>query len=80
MFSMPVALKSKNSMVDMFETIAHFPNLIVMVKSGDNEVDAHSLMGFFSIDPATPFELLFESEPDIEFKKAISKFELTHAI
>ena len=74
MISMPVAVENKNSMIEMFEILAHFPNLLMMIKSGENTVDAHSIMGIFTIDETKPIELLFESEPDEKFKQAIAKF------
>ena len=61
-------------MIDMFETLAHFPDTVMMLRNGDNTVDAHSLMGFFAIDEKIPIELLLESEPDDNLKQAISKF------
>ncbi|MCQ2513711.1 MAG: hypothetical protein MJ089_01280 [Ruminococcus sp.] len=76
---MPVAVKSKNGLIEIFETLAHFPNTMMMIKSGDYTVDAHSLMGVFAIDISKPFELILESEPDDNFKKAVAEFTLTHA-
>ena len=64
MFSVPVSVKNKKEMIDMFETLAHFPDTVMMLRNGDNTVDAHSLMGFFAIDEKIPIELLLESEPD----------------
>ncbi len=74
MFSVPVSVKNKNGMIEMFEALSHFPNIIMMLKNGENTVDAHSLMGFFAIDEKLPIELILESEPDDKFKQAISKF------
>ena len=74
MFSISVSVKNKNGMIEMFETLSRFPNIIMMLKNGENTVDAHSLMGFFAIDENKPMELILESEPDDSFKKAISKF------
>lgn len=48
MFSVPVSVKNKKEMIDMFETLAHFPDT-VMIRNGDNTVDAHSLMGFLQL-------------------------------
>lgn len=76
MFSVPVSVKNKKEMIDMFETLAHFPDTVMMLRNGDNTVDAHSLMGFFAIDEKIPIELLLESEPDDNLKQAISKFAL----
>lgn len=76
MFSVPVSVKNKKEMIDMFETLAHFPDTVMMLRNGDNTVDAHSLMGFFAIDEKIPIELLLESEPDDNLKQAISKLLL----
>ena len=74
MFSVPISVKNKKEMIDMFETLAHFPDTVMMLRNGDNTVDAHSLMGFFAIDEKIPIELLLESEPDDNLKQAISKY------
>lgn len=73
MFSMPLAVKNKNGMIEIFETLAHYPQIMLM-KSGDNTVDAHSIMGVFSIDSTKPFELLFETEPTDDLKEAIQAY------
>lgn len=78
MFSMPVAVKGKNGLIDIFETLAQFPNQM-LIRSGDYTVDAHSLMGVFALDTTKPFELILENEPDNRFKEAISSFALTLA-
>lgn len=80
MFSMPISVNNKNKLIEVFETLAHFPNLEMMIKSGDYTVDAHSLMGVFAIDITKPCELILESEPDNVFKDAVSKFTLQHAL
>ena len=72
-------LINKKEMIDMFETLAHFPDTVMMLRNGDNTVDAHSLMGFFAIDEKIPIELLLESEPDDNLKQAISKFAFVNA-
>ena len=72
-------MKNKKEMIDMFETLAHFPDTVMMLRNGDNTVDAHSLMGFFAIDEKIPIELLLESEPDDNLKQAISKFAFVNA-
>ena len=43
MFSVPISVKNKKEMIDMFETLAHFPDTVMMLRNGDNTVDAHSL-------------------------------------
>ena len=76
---MHIAAENKNSLIDIFETLSHFPNIMMMIKSGEYTVDAHSLIGVFSLDINKPFELLLDNEPSDEFKEAISKFVLTTA-
>ena len=76
---MPITAKNKNGLIEIFETLAHFPNLMMMIRSGDYMVDAHSLIGVFSVDVTKPIELLLEEEPDDNFKQAISKFVPAHA-
>lgn len=80
LFSMPISVNSKNKLMEVFETLAHFPNLGMMIKSGDYTVDAHSLMGVFAIDITKPCELILDAEPDNTFKEAVSEFTLQHAI
>ena len=74
MFTLPISAINKNGLIDIFETLAQFPNMMMMIKSGDYTVDAHSLIGVFSLDINKPIELLLDSEPDEEFKNAISRF------
>ncbi len=79
MFSMPISAKNKNGLIEIFETLAHFPNKSMMIKSGAYTVDAHSIIGVFSIDETQPMELILDSEPDDNFKQAVSKFIPAHA-
>lgn len=74
MFSFPISAINKNGLIDIFETLAQFPDIMMMIKSGDYTVDAHSLIGVFSLDINKPIELLLEREPDEKFKHAISRF------
>ncbi len=74
MISLPISAINKNGLIDIFETLAQFPNQMMMIKSGNYTVDAHSLIGVFSLDINQPIELLLEREPDEEFKNAISRF------
>ena len=74
MYSLPIAAVNKNGLIDIFETLAQFPNIGMMIKSGEYTVDAHSLIGVFSLDINKPIELLLDKEPDEEFKIAISRF------
>lgn len=79
MFSLPIAAVNKNGLIDIFETLAQFPNIMMMIRSGDYTVDAHSLIGVFSLDINKPIELLLEKEPDDNLKSAISRFTTTAA-
>ena len=79
MFSMTISAKNKNGLIEIFETLAHFPNQLMMIRSGEYTVDAHSLIGVFSIDVSQPMELLLENEPDDSFKEAVSRFVPAHA-
>ncbi len=74
LFSMPIVAKNKNGLIEIFETLSHFPDVLMMLRSGDYTVDAHSLIGVFSIDVSRPMELLLEKEPDDEFKQAVMRF------
>ena len=74
MFSFPISAINKNGLIDIFETLAQFPNMVMMIRSGNYTVDAHSLIGVFSLDINKPIELLLEQEPDDAFKSAISRF------
>ena len=74
MFSLPISAVNKNGLIDIFETLAQFPNIMMMIRSGDYTVDAHSLIGVFSLDINKPIELLLEKEPDDSFKDAIARF------
>ncbi len=73
MFSLSLSAINKNVLIDIFETLSRFPN-IMMLRSGEYTVDAHSLIGVFSLDINKPIQLLMEEEPDEEFKQAISRF------
>ena len=79
MFSMPISAKNNNGLIEICETLAHFPNQLMMIRSGEYTVDAHSLIGVFSIDVSQPMELLLENEPDDSFKEAVSRFVPAHA-
>lgn len=59
--------------MEIFETISRFHDQI-LIRSGDYTVDAHSLIGVFSLDINKPMELLMEKEPDESFLQAMSKF------
>ncbi len=46
----------------------------MMIKSGDYTVDAHSLIGVFSLDINKPLEIILDQAPDNSLLDAISKF------
>ncbi len=74
LYSLPISAGNKNGLIEIFETLAQFPNTMMMIKSGDYTVDAHSLIGVFSLDINKPIELILEQEPDKNLKEALSKF------
>ena len=76
-FSLPISPINKNGLIDIFETLAQFPNTIMQIKSGDYTVDAHSLIGVFSLDITKPMELITERRPDDSFMASISTFTLS---
>ena len=78
MFSLSIFADSKNALLELFETLSKFRHNI-MLKCGDIIVDAHSLIGVFSLDINKPIELIMEDEPDDNFKQAMSKFALSAA-
>ncbi|MER2080431.1 MAG: hypothetical protein ABS876_02760 [Ruminococcus sp.] len=75
MYSLPICALNKNGLMEIFETLSHF-SFQIMIKNGDYIVDAHSLIGVFSLDIRKPIELLLSSEPDETFKEAVAPFTL----
>ncbi len=75
MFSLSVLAESKKVLLELFETLQKFSNNILL-KCGDIIVDAHSLIGVFSLDTGKPIELIMENEPDDSFKQAVSRFAI----
>ncbi len=73
MFSLSVLAESKKVLLELFETLQKFSQNILL-KCGDIIVDAHSLIGVFSLDTGKPIELIMENEPDDSFKQAVSRF------
>lgn len=73
MFSIPVFATNKNALMEIFETLSQFHQNILL-KCGDYTVDAHSLIGVFSLQINKPIELITETEPDESFIEAVSKF------
>ena len=79
MFSLPISAVNKNGLIDIFETLAQFPNIMMMIKSGDYTVDAHSLIGVFSLDINKTIELLLEKESEENFNTALARFNTAAA-
>ena len=75
MFSLSVLAESKKVLLELFETLQKFSQNILL-KCGDILVDAHSLIGVFSLDTGKPIELIMENEPDDSFKQAVSRFAI----
>ena len=73
MYSVPITAINKNGLIEIFETLSHFSN-VMMIKSGDYTVDAHSLIGVFSLDINKPLEIILDQAPDNSLLNAISKF------
>ncbi len=73
MFSLSVLAESKKVLLELFETLQKFSQNILL-KCGDIIVDAHSLIGVFSLDTGKPIELIMENEPDDSFKQAVARF------
>lgn len=73
MFSQSIFATNKNALIELFETVSRFPDLM-MIRCGDYTVDAHSIIGVFSLDISKPMELISEQQPDDRFMQAIAKF------
>lgn len=73
MFSLSIKAVNKNVLMEIFEVISSFQDQI-LIRSGDYTVDAHSLIGVFSLDINKPMELLMEKEPTDNFISAMSRF------
>lgn len=78
MFSLSIFAESKRALMEIFETLSHSSNNILL-KCGDIIVDAHSIIGVYSLDIGKPIELIMDSEPDEGFIQAMSKFTLAAA-
>lgn len=78
MFSLSIFAESKRALMEIFETLSHFSNNI-MLKCGDIIVDAHSIIGVYSLDIGKPIELIMDRKPDDGFMQAVSKFALAAA-
>ena len=73
MFSYPLTAINKNGLIEIFEALAHYPN-VMMIKNGDFTVDAHSLIGVLTLDIHKPMELVLDEEHDESFLETISQF------
>ena len=78
MFSFSIHADNKNVLLELFETLSKFRQNILL-KCGDIIVDAHSLIGVFSLEINKPIELIMEEEPDDSLVQAVSKFALAAA-
>lgn len=78
MFSFSIHADNKNVLLELFETLSKFRQNILL-KCGDIIVDAHSLIGVFSLELNKPIELIMEEEPDDSLVQAVSKFALAAA-
>ncbi len=74
MYSLEIVAKNKSGLIEIFEALSHFPDTMMMLKSGEYTVDAHSIIGVYSIDVTRPIELIFETEPTDEIKQTVEKF------
>ena len=77
MFNIPINLTDKKQIMDVFEIFTKFPHDAVLIKNGDNTIDAHSIMGFFSIDISKPVELMLHTEPNQNLTNALSKYMIS---
>ena len=71
MYSLPISAMNKNGLMEIFEILSHYPSQM-MLRNGDITVDAHSLIGVFSLDIHKPIELLMQQEPSESLKNALS--------
>lgn len=77
MFNIPISITNKREIMDIFEIFTKFPHDTVMIKNGDSVIDAHSIMGFFSIDISKPVEVVMHTQPDNNMTNALSKYMVT---
>lgn len=75
MFSLSLFAVNKNVLMEIFEILQRFKHNILM-KNGDVMVDAHSIIGVYSLDIQKPIELIMEEQPDQSFIEAVSKYTL----
>lgn len=74
LFSIQIAIENKQDIMNIYEILTKFPNEAMLIKCGENTIDAHSIMGFFSLDTSSPLELMLYSEPSDELKNALSQY------
>ena len=76
MYSLPISAMNKNGLMEIFFFFSHYPSQM-MLRNGDITVDAHSLIGVFSLDIHKPIELLMQQEPSESLKNALSSYVLS---
>lgn len=77
MFNIPISLNDKRQVMDIFEIFTRFPHDAILIKNGDITIDAHSIMGFFSLDISKPVELMLHNQPNENLTSALSKYMVT---
>ena len=79
MYTLSISAMTKNGLMEIFEILSRYPNQM-MLRNGDITVDAHSLIGVFSLDINKPIELTMDTEPSDSLKDALSDYVLNPAI
>jgi len=79
MYTLSISAMNKNGLMEIFEILSRYPNQM-MLRNGDITVDAHSLIGVFSLDINKPIELTMDTEPSDSLKDALSDYVLNPAI
>ena len=74
MFNIPICLNDRKQIMDVFEIFTRFPHDAILIKNGDITIDAHSIMGFFSLDISKPVELMLHTEPNENLTSALSEY------
>ena len=79
MYTLSISAMNKNGLMEIFEILSRYPNQM-MLRNGDITVDAHSLIGVFSLDINKPIELTMDTEPSDSLKDSLSDYDLNPAI
>lgn len=74
LYSIQIAIENRRDIMNIYEILTKFPNEAMLIKCGENTIDAHSIMGFFSLDTSTPLELMLYTEPSDKLKSALSQY------